>query len=111
MSINGSKINTKGDVLAFAMGTRGGYVYATKSKGQKFIANHHYIADDYFYNPIGERENIVYVELNTNETECLLLTNEKKLYLCEADNENEILFIDKDVIMATFEDSKLQIIK
>ena len=111
LSINNSKINTKGDVLAFAMGTRGGYVYATKSKGQKFIASHHYIADDYFFNPIDKEEDIVYIELNGNETECLLLTNKKNLYLCKADNENEILFIDEKVTMATFNNNRLQIIK
>lgn len=110
LSFNGTAIRTEGDVTSFTVGTKG-YIYSTKSKGKKFVASHKNIADDYFYNPIGEKENIVYVELNDNETECLLLTNEKKLYLCKADNDNEILFIDKDVTMATFEDDKLKILK
>lgn len=111
LSINGSIIKTEGDVVAFAMGKRGGYIYATKSKNKKFVASHHNIADEYFYNPMRENENIVYIELSGNETECLLLTNKKNLYLCKADNENEVLFIDENVTMATFNNNKLQIIK
>ncbi len=110
LSLNGANLRIDGDVTSFTAGAKG-YIYAVKSKNKKFIASHTNIADDYYYNPIGENENIVYVELNNNETECLLLTNEKKLYLCKADSENEILFIDKDVIMATFENNNLEILK
>lgn len=111
LSVDEAVVKTTGNVVAFAYGRNGGYVYATDSQEKKFVASHRNIGDEYFYNPIHKDENIIYIELNRSETECLLLTDQKKLYLCKAHNEDEILFVDDNVIMASFEKDELQILK
>lgn len=111
LSIDGTVIKTEDNVLAFAIGSKG-YIYVVDSVVQKLIARHSNINDNYFINPIEENdEKIVYVELNGKETECLLLTNKKNLYLCKSNNDNEILHQDSDVVMATYQNNNLQITK
>ena len=108
LSLNGAIESVKGDVMAFAYGKKG-YVYATASKACKFVAKHRNITDFFYDNPIGDDENIIYVELNANETKCLMLTDKKKLYVCDRDD--VLTIVDTDVLMASFVNNELQTIK
>lgn len=108
LSLNGATESVRGNVMAFAYGKKG-YVYATASKAYKFIAKHRNITDFFYDNPIGDDENIIYVELNENETKCLMLTDKKKLYVC--DKEDTLTLVGTDVLMASFVNNQLQTIK
>lgn len=100
-----------GNILAFTTGKSGGYIYSIDSKDKKLVSNHRNIADNYLFNPIEPDERIVYMELNQNETQCLLLTDKMNLYLCSSNNDLEIKRSDSGVIMASFKNNQIKKIK
>lgn len=112
LSKDGTLLETEGNVLVFASG-RNGYLYATDSRDQKFNSKHNKFADlDYYVtSDIGKDETIVYLELNNNETKCLFLTDKKKVYLYDSNEGDTIEFVESDVIMASFNNNRLQTIK
>lgn len=112
LSKDGTLLETEGNVLVFASG-RNGYLYATDSKGKKFNSEHNKFADlDYYVtSDIGKDETIVYLELNNNETKCLFLTDKKKVYLYDSSEGDTIEFVESDVVMASFNNNRLQTIK
>lgn len=109
---DGTMLETNGNVLAFVCGKKG-YVYTTDSKNKKFVASHSsFSSEDYFItNHIGKDETVVYVEMDKKEKKCLFLTDNKNLYLYDANEGDEIVLHEKNVIMATFVDNELQITK
>lgn len=112
LSKDGTLLETEGNVLVFASG-RNGYLYATDSQDKKFNSKHNKFADlDYYVtSDIGQDETIVYLELNNNETKCLFLTDKKKVYLYDSNEGDTIEFVESDVIMASFNNNRLQTIK
>lgn len=115
LSKDGNLLETEGNVLVFASGEKG-YLYATDSQDEKFNSHHYnFTHEDYsLFSDIGKDETIVYLELNNNETKCLFLTDKKKVYLYDnsnRNNDNEIKLIESDVIMASFNNNRLQTIK
>lgn len=112
LSKGGTLLETEGNVLVFASG-KNGYLYATDSKDKKFNSEHNKFADlDYYVtSDIGKDETIVYLELNNNETKCLFLTDKKKVYLYDSSEGDTIKFVESDVIMASFNNNRLQTIK
>ena len=46
-----------------------------------------------------------------NETKCLFLTDKKKVYLYDSNEGDTIEFVESDVIMASFNNNRLQTIK
>lgn len=112
LSKDGTLLETEGNVLVFACG-RNGYLYATDSRDQKFNSHHYnFTHEDYsLFSDIGKDETIVYLELNNNETKCLFLTDKKKVYLYDSSEGDTIEFVESDVIMASFNNNRLQTIK
>jgi hypothetical protein len=112
LSLNNNSIETKGNVIDFSYG-HSGYIYASHNCDEKFISCHCNIHDCsyYYYNPIDKNENIIYIELNNDETKCLLLTNKLNLYLCNKNNDTEIIYVDKNVLKATFKGNEIETIK
>ena len=112
LSKDGTLLETEGNVLAFARG-KNGYLYATVSKDKKFNSEHNKFADQDYYvtSDISKDETIVYLELNDNETKCLFLTDKKKVYLYDSNEGDTIEFVESDVIMASFNNNRLQTIK
>ena len=112
LSKDGTLLETEGNVLVFASGEMG-YLYATDSKDEKFNSHHYnFTHEDYsLFSDIGKDETIVYLELNNNETKCLFLTDKKKVYLYDSNEGDTIEFVESDVIMASFNNNRLQTIK
>lgn len=112
LSKDGTLLETEGNVLVFASGEMG-YLYATDSQDKKFNSHHYkFTHEDYsLFSDIGEDETIVYLELNNNETKCLFLTDKKKVYLYDSNEGDTIEFVESDVIMASFNNNRLQTIK
>ena len=116
LSKDGTLLETEGNVLVFASGEKG-YLYATDSKDKKFNSKHNNFADEDYsvVSDIGKDETIVYLELNNNETKCLFLTDKKNVYLYDSSERknyyDEIKLIESGVIMASFNNNRLQTIK
>lgn len=110
----GDCVLPKENVLAFACGEQG-FVYSVKAnrKEKKFISRHRKISDDgFFYNPLeNSDEDVIYIELSPKENRCIFLTNKKRLYCYDSDNEDEIKLKDENVIMATFSGNEIKTLK
>ena len=60
---------------------------------------------------IEKDELIIYVEMDKNEKKCLFLTDKKNLYLYDTNEGDEIMLYEQNVLMASFVNNELQIIK
>lgn len=113
LCLNGVKVYTAGNVLDVACGLHGGYVYATDMPGCKYVSRHKNFPDEDYYlvNSIGKDERVCHMELNENETKCLLLTDKLRLYMLDANNDDDIVLVDENVVMASFDKNKLSTLK
>lgn len=95
------------NVVPFAVGKLG-YVYATPNAPNQFVAKHQKIGDLLYENQIQKDEQIIYLALNEKETECLLLTDHKRLYL---NKDDEIRLYAEHVAMASYENGQIKIVR
>lgn len=112
LSKDGTLLKTVGNVLSFTCG-RKGYVYSTDDTDKKFVASHYeFSSEDYnVTSNIEKDELIIYVEMDKNEKKCLFLTDKKNLYLYDTNEGDEIVLYEQNVLMASFVNNELQIIK
>ena len=112
LSKDSTLLKTVGNVLSFTCG-RKGYVYSTDDTDKKFVASHYeFSSEDYnVTSNIEKDELIIYVEMDKNEKKCLFLTDKKNLYLYDTNEGDEIVLYEQNVLMASFVNNELQIIK